>query len=113
MKFQLTVQGYLYWLCCYCKPEWQLQLIRCEIPVLRDGADKCQQFMPLRRPVAHVNQGPVVQGIVSLIMLVVKMLTVLVNTISNLQVFLLKKMYVAFANAKDLQKLLTFFSKKY
>ena len=37
-------------------------------------------------------QGPVVQSIVSLTsLLVVKMLTVLVNTISNLQVFLLKK----------------------
>ena len=37
--------------------------------------------------------GPVVQSIVSLISsLVVKMLTVLVSTISNLQVFLLKKM---------------------
>ena len=30
----------------------------------------------------------------------VKILTVLVNTISNSQVFLLKKMLVAFANAK-------------
>ena len=38
------------------------------------------------------NQGPVVQSIVSLTnSLVVKMLTVLVNTISNLQVFLLRK----------------------
>ena len=39
-----------------------------------------------------MNQGPVVQSIVSLtISLVVKMLTVLVSTISNSQVFLLKK----------------------
>ena len=51
--------------------------------------------------------GPVVQSIVSLTsLLVVKMLTVLVNTISNSQVFLLKnvssfcKCKVAFANAK-------------
>ena len=37
------------------------------------------------------NQGPVVQSIVSLtILLVVKMLTILVSTISNSQVFLLK-----------------------
>ena len=47
------------------------------------------------------DQGPVVQNIVSLMSsLVIKMLTVLVSTISNLQVFLLKKMWVAFANAK-------------
>ena len=43
----------------------------------------------------HVSlpaQGPVVQSIVSLTsLLVVKMLTVLVSTISNSQVFLLKK----------------------
>ena len=46
-------------------------------------------------------QGPVVQSIVSLTSsLVVKMLTVLVSTISNSQLFLLKKMCVAFANAK-------------
>ena len=39
-----------------------------------------------------IIQGPVVQGIVSLTnSLVVKMLTVLVSTISNSQVFLLKK----------------------
>ena len=45
--------------------------------------------------------GPVVQSIVSLTsLLVVKMLTVLVSTLSNSQVFLLKKMRV-----------LTFFSK--
>ena len=39
-----------------------------------------------------INQGPVVQSIVSLTSsLVVKMLTVLVSTISSLQLFLLKK----------------------
>ena len=39
-------------------------------------------------------QGPVVQSIISLTSsLVVKMLTVLVSTISNSQVFLLKKNY--------------------
>ena len=46
--------------------------------------------------------GPVVQSIVNLTSsLVVKMLTVLISTTSNSQVFLLKKMRV--------QKLLTFF----
>ena len=46
-------------------------------------------------------QGPVVQSIISLTSsLLLKMLTVLVNTISNSQVFLLEKMWVAFANAK-------------
>ena len=42
---------------------------------------------------SHVgNQGPVVQSVVSLTSsLVVKLLTVLVSTISNSQVFLLKK----------------------
>ena len=45
--------------------------------------------------------GPVFQSIVSLTSsLVVKMLTVLVSTISNSYLFLLKKMWVAFANAK-------------
>ena len=45
----------------------------------------------------NTNQGPVVQSIVSLASsLVVKMLTVLVSTISYSQVFLLKKMWVAF-----------------
>ena len=39
------------------------------------------------------NQGPIVQSLVSFTSsLVVKMLTVLVSTISNSQVFLLKKM---------------------
>ena len=46
-------------------------------------------------------EGPVVQSLVSLTSsLVVKMLTGLVGTISNSQVFLLKKKWVAFANAK-------------
>ena len=45
--------------------------------------------------------GPVVQSIVSLTdSLVVKMLTVLVSTISNSQVILLKKNVSSFANAK-------------
>ena len=47
--------------------------------------------------VNHTVQGPVVQSIVSLTsLLVVKMWTVLVSTISNSKVFLLKKMWVAF-----------------
>ena len=46
-------------------------------------------------------QGSVVQSIVSLTSsMVVKLLTDLVSTISNSQVFLLKKMWVAFENAK-------------
>ena len=45
--------------------------------------------------------GPVVQSVVSLTSsLVILMLTGLVSTVSNAQVFLLKKMWVAFANAK-------------
>ena len=45
--------------------------------------------------------GPVVQSIISLMsLLVIKMLTFLVSTISNSQVFLVKKMWVAVANAK-------------
>ena len=52
------------------------------------------------------DQGPVVQSIVSLMsLLVIKMLTVLVSTISNLQVFCWK-MWVAFAKATHI-----FFSK--
>ena len=51
-------------------------------------------------------QGPVVQSIVRLTsLLVVKMLTILVGTISNSQVCLLKKC--------EIQKLLTFFQQKY
>ena len=53
------------------------------------------------QPVHRHSLGPVFQSIhVSLTSsLVAKMLTVLVSTISNSQVFLLKKMRVAFANA--------------
>ena len=47
------------------------------------------------------TRGPVVQSIVCLTSsLVVKLLTVLVSTIFNSQVFVLKKMWVAFAYAK-------------
>ena len=54
-------------------------------------------------------QGPVVQSIVSLTTsLVIKTVTVLVNTISNSQVFLLKK----WEQLLQMQKLLTFFSAK-
>ena len=53
------------------------------------------------------DQGPVVQNVVSLTSsLVVKMLSVLVSTVSNSQLFLLKK------NVSSLQKLLTFFFSK-
>ena len=53
----------------------------------------------------NISQGPDVQSIVSLTSsLVVKMLTVLVSTISNSQVFLLKM---------QMQKLLIFFQQKY
>ena len=51
------------------------------------------------------KQGPVVQSIVSLMsLLVVKMLTVLVSTISNSHVFLLKNMWIAFANTHFFSK---------
>ena len=51
--------------------------------------------------IKKLNQDSDVQSIISLkSSLVVKMLTVLVSTISNSQLFLLKKMWVAFANAK-------------
>ena len=47
------------------------------------------------------HQGPVVQSNVSLTSsLVVKLLHVLVSTISNSQVFFAEKMWVAVANAK-------------
>ena len=53
---------------------------------------------------SFLGQGPVVQSIVSLASsVVVKILTDLVSTRSNSQVFLLKK--------NEMQKLLTFFSK--
>ena len=46
------------------------------------------------------NLGPVVQSIISLTsLLVVKILTLLVSTISNSQVFFAEKMWVALANA--------------
>ena len=52
------------------------------------------------------KKGPVVQSIVSLTSsLVVKMLTVLVSTVSSSQVFLLKKC--------EMQKLLTFFHQNF
>ena len=63
----------------------------------------CPYKMPLKKEHnAHkINLGPVVQSIVSLTSsLVVKMLTVLVSTTSNSQVFFAEKMRVAFANAK-------------
>ena len=54
--------------------------------------------------VRAISLGPVVQSIVSLTsLLVVKMLTFLVSTISNSQVFLLKKMcYSHFFSAKNI-----------
>ena len=61
----------------------------------------------LNKKVRFGAMGPLVQSIVSLtssLVLVVKMLTVLVRTISHSQVFLLKKMCV---------ELLTFFQQKY
>ena len=55
------------------------------------------------------DQGPVVQSIISLTSLLeVKMWSVLVSTISNSQLFLQKKMWVAFAFAKTTH---IFFSK--
>ena len=54
--------------------------ISCKVSLLETSCLKCQ------------NQGPVVQSVVCLTSpLVVKILTVLGNTISNSQVFLLKK----------------------
>ena len=56
------------------------------------------------------DQGPVVQSVVSLTSsLRVISLTVLVDSIYNILIFFAKKMWVAFA----LQKLLTFFNKKF
>ena len=58
----------------------------------------------------YIQMDPVVQSVVSLTSsLVVKMLTVLVSTISNSQVFLLKKC----EQLLQMQKLLTFFQQKY
>ena len=57
------------------------------------------------------NQGPVVQSIVTLTSSsVVKMLTVLVSTISNSQVFLLKKNVSSFCKCKSYSH---FFSKHF
>ena len=58
---------------------------------------------------AMVVQGPVVQSVVSLTSsLRVISLTVLADSIYNIQIFFAEKMWVAFA----LQKLLTFFQQK-
>ena len=54
--------------------------------------------------------GPVVQSVISLTSLLrVILLTVLADSIYNILIFFAEKMWVAFA----LQKLLTFFSKKF
>ena len=56
------------------------------------------------------DQGPVVQSIISLTSsLVVKMLTVLISSISKSQILLLKK----YKWLLQMQKLLTFFQHKY
>ena len=56
------------------------------------GGRVCPKVRYLRCGSSDFILGPVVQSIVSLTsLLVVKMLTVLVSTISNSQVFLLKK----------------------
>ena len=58
----------------------------------------------------NLTQGPVVQNVVSLTSsLRVILLTVLADSIHNILIFFAEKMWVAFA----LQKLLTFFSKKF
>ena len=57
-----------------------------------------------------MNLGPVVQSIVSLTsLLMVKMLIFLVSTISNAQVFLLKKL----EKLLQMQQLLTFFQQNF
>ena len=54
--------------------------------------DMCSKIIQQTVCICQKNQGPVVQSIIGLMSsLVVKMLSVLVSTISNLQVFLLKK----------------------
>ena len=63
-------------------------------------------FVVFVLPLFVPNLGPVVQSVISL---VVKMLTDLVSTLSNSQVVLLKKMWVAFAKATHI----FFFQKKY
>ena len=56
-----------------------------------------------------INQGPVVQSVVSLTSsLRVILLTVLADSIHNILIFFAEKMWVAFA----MQKLLTFFQQK-
>ena len=60
-----------------------------------------QSTLQLKPGLPKFVQGPVVQSIIRLTSsLVVQMLAVPVSTISNSQVFLLKKMCVAFAKAK-------------
>ena len=55
----------------------------------------------MRKTTGPYDQGPVVQSIVSLMSsLVVKMLTVLVSTISNSQVFLLNTNVSSFCECK-------------
>ena len=64
------------------------------------SSDLGQQFALALLNTLWSVQGPVVQSILSLTsLLVVKMLTVLVSTISNSDIFA-DKMWVAFANAK-------------
>ena len=60
-------------------------------PISNNTLKQKKQFDPIALDNRGI-QGPVVQSIVSLTsLLVVKILTVLVSTISNSQVFLLKK----------------------
>ena len=55
----------------------------------------------MRLTTVYTDQGPVVQSTASLTSsFEVKMLTALVSTVSNLLLFLMKKVWVAFANAK-------------
>ena len=68
--------------------------------LVRSISSACPQYMFSWRNKKNIYLGPVVQSVVSLTSLfVMKILTVLVSTISNSQVFLLKKMWVAFAKA--------------
>ena len=61
-----------------------------------------KEFVPSGVKSFPLDQGPVVQSIVSLTSsLVVKMLTVLVSTMSNSQVFLLKKNVSSFCKCKS------------
>ena len=64
---------------------------------------------PIKPSTSCINQGPVVQSVVSLTSsLRVISLTVLADSIHNILIFFAEKMWVAFA----LQKLLTFFQQK-